>query len=54
MYTHYYTYGVGNGTYSRILAWRIPWTEEPGGLQFFRLPRVRHDWATKHTLTHIK
>ena len=23
----------GNGTYSSILAWRIPWTEEPGGLQ---------------------
>ena len=25
--------GVGNGNYSSILAWRIPWTEEPGGLQ---------------------
>ena len=25
--------GKGNGTYSSILAWRIPWTEEPGGLQ---------------------
>ena len=27
------TPGEGNGNPSRILAWRIPWTEEPGGLQ---------------------
>ena len=33
-------------THSSILAWRIPWTEEPGGLQFMGLQRVRHDWAT--------
>ena len=31
---------------SSILAWRIPWTEEPGGLQSTRSQRVRHDWAT--------
>ena len=30
-------------THSRILAWRIPWTEEPGGLQSMRLKRVGHD-----------
>jgi len=30
-------------TYSSILAWRISWTEEPGGLQSRRLQRVRHD-----------
>ena len=30
-------------TYSRILAWRIPWTEESGGLQFIRSQRVRQD-----------
>ena len=30
-------------THSRILAWRIPWTEEPGGLQFIELQRVRHE-----------
>ena len=30
-------------TYSSILAWRISWTEEPGGLQFIGLKRVRHD-----------
>ena len=29
-------------THSRILAWRIPWTEEPGGLQSMRSPRVKH------------
>ena len=33
-------------THSSILAWRIPWTEEPGGLQSTVLQRVRHDWAT--------
>ena len=30
-------------THSGILAWRIPWTEEPGGLQPMGLQRVRHD-----------
>ena len=30
-------------TPSSILAWEIPWTEEPGGLQSTGLPRVRHD-----------
>ena len=30
-------------THSSILAWRIPWTEEPGGLQSIDLQRVRHD-----------
>ena len=33
----------GLANHSNILAWRIPWTEEPGGLQFMRLQRVRHD-----------
>ena len=31
----------GMATHSRILAWRIPWTEEPGGLQSMGLQRVR-------------
>ena len=31
-------------THSSILAWRIPWTEEPGRLQFIGSHRVRHDW----------
>jgi len=30
-------------TYSSILAWRIPWTEEPGGLQSTGLQRVGHN-----------
>ena len=33
-------------THSSILAWKIPWTEEPGRLQSMGLQRVRHDWAT--------
>ena len=33
-------------THSSILAWKIPWTEEPGGLQSMGLQRVGHDWAT--------
>ena len=33
----------GVATYSSILAWRIPWTEEPGRLQSMGLPRVGHD-----------
>ena len=35
--------GGGNTTPSSILAWRIPWTEEPGGLQSLGLQRVRQD-----------
>ena len=33
----------GMATHSSILAWRIPWTEEPGGLQFTGSQRVGHD-----------
>ena len=33
-------------THSRIPAWEILWTEEPGGLQSMRSQRVRHDWVT--------
>ena len=33
----------GMETHSSILAWRIPWTEEPGGLQSMGSQRVRHD-----------
>ena len=35
-------------THSSILAWKIPWTEEPGGLQSIGLQRVGHDWH-EHT-----
>ena len=40
----------GMAIYSSILAWRIPQTEEPGGLQSMGSQRVRHDWPT-NTLT---
>ena len=33
----------GLATHSTIVAWRIPWTEEPGGLQSIGLHRVGHD-----------
>ena len=40
-------------THSSVLAWRIPWTEEPGGLQSMGSQRVRHDRETNtHTQTH--
>ena len=37
-------------THSSILAWRIPWTEEPGGLQSTGSQRVGHDWVTLLTM----
>ena len=40
----------GMATHSSILAWRIPWTEEPGRLQSMESQRVRHDLATN---THL-
>ena len=36
--------------HSSTLAWEIPWTEEPGGLQSMGLLRVGHDWATSLSL----
>ena len=35
----------GMATHSSILSWRIPWTEEPGGLRFIGLQRVRYYWS---------
>ena len=43
----------GMAAHSSILAWRIPQTEEPGGLQSMGLQRGRQDWAT-NTHTHTK
>ena len=40
-------------TLSSTLAWRIPWTKEPGGLQSMQLQRVRHDRVTKHSTAYI-
>ena len=40
-------------THSSILVWRIPWTEEPGGLQSMGWQRIGHVWVTNtHTHTH--
>ena len=38
-------------THSSILAWKIPWTEEPGGLQSMGSQRVKHNLGTKHAST---
>ena len=43
----------GMVTHSSILAWRIPWTEESGGLQFTGSQRVGHDWVTSLHLSHF-
>ena len=40
----------GMATHSIILSWRIPWTEEPGGLRFMGLQTLGHHWST-FTLT---
>ena len=42
--------GEGNGNPLHILAWEIPWTEEPDGLQSMELQRVGHNLATKQQL----
>ena len=38
----------GMAIHYSILAWRISWTEEPGGLQSMGFQRVGHNWATEH------
>ena len=40
-------------THSSILAWKIPWTEEPGGLQSKGSQKVGHDWATSLTQSEV-
>ena len=42
-------------THSSFLAWRIPWTEEPGGLQSLGSQRVRHNWVMRldHSVSHL-
>ena len=46
IYMYSVSIGEGNGTHSSTLAWKIPWMEEPGGLQSMRSLKVGHDWAT--------
>ena len=43
-----YHHGEWNANHSSILAWRIPWTENPTRFQSKGSQRVGHDWATKH------
>ena len=45
-----YICGGGNCTHSSTLAWKIPWTEEPGRLQSMGSLRVGHDWTTSLSL----
>ena len=42
----------GTATQENSMAWRIPWTEDPGGLQSTGSQRVRHNLANKHS-THV-
>ena len=35
-------------THSSIFAWKIPWTEDPGGLQSIGSQRIGHNWACTH------
>ena len=53
----FFTYGFlrvyaekAMATHSSVLAWKIPWTEEPGRLQPMGSQRVAHDWATSLSL----
>ena len=39
--------GGGHATHPSVLAWKIPWTEQPGGLQSMLSQRAGHDWATE-------
>ena len=43
----------GMATHSSILVWRIPWTEEPGGIQSMGSQRIRHNRATKHSTNNV-
>ena len=43
----------GMATQSSILAWRTPWTEEPGGPQSMGSQRAGHDWVTNTATTTV-
>ena len=49
---HIYICEKEMATHSSIPAWKIPWTEEPGGLQSMESQRIRHDWVTEHVCKH--
>ena len=46
----FFSIPVGSSNHSSILAWQIPWMEEPGGLQSMGSLGVRHNWATSLSL----
>ena len=46
--------GAANGNTLQYLAWRIPWTEEPGRLQSMGSQRVGHNWETQHSTACLK
>ena len=53
VYIYIYIYhGEGHGNHSSILAWRIPWTEDPGELESIESQRFGHNWVI-NTLTHV-
>ena len=45
--------GEGNGNPLQYLAWKTPWTKEPGGLQSMGSQRVGHNWATSLHFTSV-
>ena len=47
---HFHALEKEMATRSSVLAWKIPWTEEPGGLQSMGSRRVGHNWATSLSL----
>ena len=47
---HYFPVQKEMAPQTSTLAWKIPWMEEAGGLQFMVLQRVRHDWETSLSL----
>ena len=49
---HFHPLEKEMAAYSTVLAWRIPWTEQPGRLQSMGSQRVRHDSVTKHARKH--
>ena len=48
---HFHALEKEMATHSSVLAWKIPWTEEPGGLQSMGWQRVGHDWSDLPYLT---
>ena len=50
LHTYRHSLEKAMATHSSTLAWKIPWTEEPGGLQSMGSLRVGHDWATSLSL----